>query len=241
MPSYDARLIPDIDRISNGNRREHCSAHRSRVTTIRRNQGQQVRIELQALGEEDPPPFALYTVIDVHDDEPDVVFVGHKNLDDLHDRLGLSGTDPFTGRINSQVSAPTLEDDKAKQNSEFVERLTDNGRHRGLVVIAPHGGDIEIHTDEQARRVRERLAPKCVSVWLCKGFKKNGGAFDLWHIPATDISEELFPKLKAVIERHFEYAVAFHGWGHDSTCIGRSAPSDLKLQIKMAIVGAVAG
>ena len=172
MPSYDARLIPDIDRISNGNRREHCSAHRSRVTTIRRNQGQQVRIELQALGEEDPPPFALYTVIDVHDDEPDVVFVGHKNLDDLHDRLGLSGTDPFTGRINSQGSAPTLEDDKAKQNSEFVERLTDNGRHRGLVVIAPHGGDIEIHTDEQARRVRERLAPKCVSVWLCKGFKK---------------------------------------------------------------------
>ena len=118
---------------------------------------------------------------------------------DLRDRLGLSSTDPFTGKINSAVPDPTLTDDEAKAKSEFVERLTDNGRHRGLIVIAPHGGDIERHTDEQAERVGKRLSSKCVSVWVCKGFKNDGGAFDRWHITSTDISEDSFPKLKTVI------------------------------------------
>jgi hypothetical protein len=37
-----------------------------------------------------------------------------------------------------------------------VERLIP-GRDRQLAVIAPHGGDIEEHTDEQAQRVAVRL------------------------------------------------------------------------------------
>ena len=199
MPSYDARLIPDIDRIPSGNRREHCLEHRSRITTIGRNKGQQVRIDRHAPDAEDPPPRALYPVIDVHDDEPDVVFVGYKNLDDLRDRLKLSSTGPFTGRINSNVPDPTLKVEKVKQNSEFVECLTDDGRQCGLILITPHGGEIEIPTDEQAQRVRERLASKCVSVWFCKGLRKNGGAFDRRHVTTTDISKESCPKLKSVI------------------------------------------
>jgi len=56
-----------------------------------------------------------------------------------------------------------------REQGGFVERLTDNGRHRGLIVIAPHGGDIERHTDEQAEHVGNQLSSKCVSVWVCKG------------------------------------------------------------------------
>jgi len=171
----------------------------------------------------------------VHDEEPDVVFVGYRDPEsthhDLRDRLGLSSTDSFTGKINSQVT----------DNSEFTEHLADNGRHQGLIVIAPHGGDIEKHTDEQAELVGERLASKCVSVWVCKGVKAGGGAFDRWHITSTDICEESFPKLKTVIGRGFEYAVAFHGWDEDSICIGGSAPPDLKQQIKTAIETAILG
>lgn len=230
MPSYDARFIPDIDRIPNGNRREHCSAHRSQITTIGRDKGQQVRIERYAPNGVTLLDFALYTVIAVHDEEPDVVFVGYNNLDDLHDRLGLTTTDPFSGKIDSQVT----------DDSGFVERLTDNGHHRGLIVIAPHGGDTEAHTDEQAERVREQLASKCISVWVCQGFK-GGGAFDHLHITSTDISAESFPKLKRVIGRRFEYAVAFHGWTENFICIGGSAPPDLKQQIKTAIERATAG
>jgi phage replication-related protein YjqB (UPF0714/DUF867 family) len=242
MPSYDARLIPSIN-VRSGPRREHCSAHHSQITSIERNAGQQVRIERYAPDGGTLLDLALYTIIDVHDDEPGVVFVGYRDPEsthhDLRDRLGLSSTAPFTGKINAQVPDPSLTDDKAEKCSEFVERLTDNGRHRGLIVIAPHGGNIERHTDEQAERVGAQLAPKCVSIWLCKGFKQGGGAFDRWHITSTDISEESFPQLKTVIGRHFAYAVAFHGWDHDSICIGGSAPPDLKQQIKTAIRNAI--
>jgi len=179
----------------------------------------------------------------VHDEEPDVVFVGYRDPEsthhDLRDRLGLSGIEPFTGKIKSEVPHPTFTDAEAEECSEFVERLTDNGCHQGLIAIAPHGGLIERHTDEQAEPVGDRLASKCVSVWVCNGLKEGGGAFDRWHITSTDISEESFPKLRTVIGRHFEYAVAFHGWNEKSICIGGSAPPDLKDQIKTAIRNAI--
>ena len=235
MPSYDARFIPTGIPNAPVREREHCVAHRNQITTIGRNKGQQVRVKRFDPDGTESPDFALYTVIDVHDEEPNVVFVRYRDPEskhhDLKDRLGLSGPDPFTGKIDSQVT----------DDSEYVEHLTDNGRHRGLIVIAPHGGNIERHTDEQAERVGEQLASKCVSVWVCKGFKKGGGAYDRWHITSIDIGVDSFPKLKTVSERNFEYAVAFHGWDEDSICIGGSAPPDLKRQIKIEVLDAVAG
>jgi phage replication-related protein YjqB (UPF0714/DUF867 family) len=225
-------MIPNSS-IPNAPIREHCSAHRSQITTIGRDKGQQVRIERYAPDGVTLLDFAVYTVIDVHDEEPDVVFVGFRDPEskhhDLRDRLGLSSTCPFIGKIDSQVT-----DAGITENGGFVECRTDNGHHRGLIAIAPHGGDIERHTDEQAERVREQLASKCISVWVCQGFKE-GGAFDSFHTTSTDISPESFPKLKTAIGRHFKYAVAFHGFSQDSICIGGSAPPDLKLQIKEAI------
>jgi hypothetical protein len=50
--------------------------------------------------------------------------------------------------------------------------------HTRLIVIAPHGGDIERHTDQQAERVASRLKAKAASSWRCKGFKEGGGASD---------------------------------------------------------------
>jgi phage replication-related protein YjqB (UPF0714/DUF867 family) len=80
------------------------------------------------------------------------------------------------------------------------------------------------------------------SEWICKGFKKPRGAFDRWHITSTDISEESFPKLKAIFGRKFEYSVAFHGWGSDSICTGGGRRSDdLKQQIKTAIENTILG
>ena len=149
----------------------------------------------------------------------------------------------FKGKINAQVAALGLTDAEAEACSEFIEHLADDDYNSELVVIAPHGGDIEEHTDEQARHVAEQLPSKCVSVWMCKGFKKGGGAFNRWHITSTDISEESFPKLKTIYGRRFKYAIAFHGWGGDSICIGGSSqdPDHLKEQIKTAIEDAVDG
>ncbi|HET6640732.1 MAG TPA: poly-gamma-glutamate hydrolase family protein [Nitrososphaeraceae archaeon] len=154
--------------------------------------------------------------------------------------------EPFQGKINPQVAAVGLSEDDAKAYNEFIEELTDDGYNTELVVIAPHGGDIEEHTDEQAEEVAKQILPsKCVSLWMCKGFnkKEDGGAFARWHITSTDISEESFPKLKTIIGRQFKYAIAFHGWNGEknSICIGGTIPYDLKCEIKRAIADAISG
>jgi phage replication-related protein YjqB (UPF0714/DUF867 family) len=209
---------------------EHCSADPEKLATVGRALGHQVRIQRSS------SEYGLYTVSEVRQESPDNIvrmgLAGRK-------RLGTDGA--FTATLDSQVPHPTFTDAEAEANSEFVERLGDNGRHTGLIVIAPHGGDIEQHTDLQAERVASRLATKGVSSWRCKGWKRGGGAFARWHITSTDINEASFPGLGSVISRGFTYAVAFHGFGDPDIVIGGTTLDSLKQEIKAAIEGAIAG
>lgn len=59
-------------------------------------------------------------------------------------------------------------------------------------------------------------------------------------VPKGLIRENLFPKLRRVIGRHFEWASVFHGWSADSICIGRSAPPT-KLGTCCSAFGTAAG
>jgi phage replication-related protein YjqB (UPF0714/DUF867 family) len=203
---------------------------------------QQVRIERPT---ENGTTLALYTIVGAHYEDPHIVYLDYKHPEDIHKRFSLSSsiTNSFNGKVNSQVPAVGLTDDKAEAYSEFIEKLTDDSQNSQLAVIAPHGGFIEKHTDEQAEEVAKHLPSNCVSVWMCKGFNKGGGAFDRWHITSTDISEKSFPQLKTIIRRQFKYAIAFHGWDSEknSICIGGSVSYDLKQQIKTAIANAVSG
>jgi len=156
------------------------------------------------------------------------------------ERLGTS--DEFDATLDSQSPRPTLTDSEAEAQGEFVERLDDNGWHTDLIAIAPHGGDIEPFTDQQAERVASRLAGKGVSSWRCKGWHPKGAAKH-WHITSTDIHEASFPLLNSVISRGFRYAVAFHGFDdpnipHD-ILVGGLAPDALKENVKEAIEGVV--
>ncbi len=242
--AYAAQFEPNNDKFSKPHSKEHCSANGHQIHMMGLNTGQQVRIERPT---ENGTTLALYTIIGAHDDESNSVFLDYNDPKDVEERFGLSGTGSFQGKINAQVAAVGLTDDKAEDYSEFIERLADDDYNSELVVIAPHGGFIEQHTDKQAEHVAKQLPSKCVSVWMCKGFKKEGGAFARWHITSTDISDESFPKLKTIIGRHFKYAVAFRGWGGDSICIGGSEPdpnhpdNNLKEQIKEEIEKAVLG
>jgi len=207
---------------------EHCSADPDVLARIGRAAGQQVRIERSS------SQYALYTVSETRDENPDnVVRAGAGG----RQRLGTSAE--FAGRLNSQVPHPTLTDAQAESNSEFVERLTDDGWHQGLIAIAPHGGSIEPYTDEQAERVAWQLAIKRVSAWRCKGWKQGGGSHERWHITSTDIHQASFPQLKKVISRDFKYAVAFHGFSRNGVLIGGAAPFSLKQEIQRAIERAV--
>ena len=212
--------------------KEHCSADPEKLATVGRALGHQPRIKRNDF------QYALYTVSQVRQETPDnIVRMG----DGGRRRLGTSSE--FAAALYSQVPHLTFNDAEAEANSEFVERLDDDGVHTGLIVIAPHGGDIERHTDQQAERVASRLKAKGVSSWRCKGFKEGGGASDRWHITSTDIHEVSFPRLNSVIPRGFTYAVAFHGFDEPPTdvLIGGGAPESLKQEIKTTINGALAG
>jgi len=212
---------------------EHCSADPEALAGIGRALGHQVRVRPAA----DPSLFALYTVSQTRGEAPDTVMrMGRGG----RERLGTA--EAFAAVVESVVPRQGLTDADAERLGEFVERLSDNGTHHGLIAIAPHGGDIERHTDTQAERVAERLAEYGVSSWRCKGFGPDGGgASRLFHITSTDIHEASFPALASVIGRGFRYAVAFHGFRDEEILVGGGAPFRLKAEIACSIEEALSG
>jgi phage baseplate assembly protein W/phage replication-related protein YjqB (UPF0714/DUF867 family) len=232
MATYDASinraLSPQQDDLIK--HKEHCSADPEKLATVGRALGHQVRIK------RNDDEYGLYTVSEVRQENPDnIVRMGKRG----RERLGTS--DEFDGTLDSQVPNATLADAKAERDGEFVERLDDDGTHTGLIAIAPHGGDIEPYTDQQAERVRSQLAGKGVSSWRCKGWHPKG-AVDHWHITSTDIHEASFPLLNSVISRGFSYAVAFHGFDDSyipyDILVGGLAET-LKEEVKKVIEGVV--
>ena len=116
----------------------------------------------------------------------------------------------------------------------FVEQTREGGP---LVAVAPHGGDVEPHTDAQARRVGERGA----TVWACRGWWPSGRAFDRWHVTSTDLHPASFPGLDGLLgvgsgkRGGFEAAVSFHGWRGDGVGIGGGAPKDVRRRVTDAL------
>jgi phage replication-related protein YjqB (UPF0714/DUF867 family) len=207
--------------------REHCSADPETLAVIGCTVGQQVRI-VRSSG-----AFGVYTVSEIRQESSaGIVRMG------LAGRQRLGTTAEFDGLVDSRVPHPALTENEAEAQSEFVERLVDDGAQSDLIVIAPHGGDIERHTDEQAERVAARLG---ATSWRCKGWKCGGGAFECWHTTSADIREASFPRLDSVISRGFGHAVAFHGFDASDILIGGTAPFALKEEIRTAIEAATAG
>src|SRR5262249_35152031 len=100
-----------------------------------------------------PDDYALYTIVERRiSDNPNVVRMGL----DARQRLGTANS--FEASLINPVVAMGLTDAQAQLTNEFVERLVDDGKHAGLVVIAPHGGMIEARTDRQAETVTAALA-----------------------------------------------------------------------------------
>jgi phage replication-related protein YjqB (UPF0714/DUF867 family) len=211
---------------------EHCSADPKKLASIGRAIGHQIRVK------RNENEYTLYTVSETRQETPaTIVRMAREGRARLNP--GSDIPDEFDAIVDSQVPHPTYTDEQAETNSEFVERLTDNGTHTGLVAIAPHGGKIEAGTDQQAEHVAAQLAAKGVSCWRCKGYKQGGGALERWHITSPDIHEASFPLLNTIINRKFTYAVAFHGFTEDRILIGGGANEALKCEIKSAIQQAI--
>jgi phage replication-related protein YjqB (UPF0714/DUF867 family) len=205
-------------------RREHCAPAARVLASLDSGPGRQVRIHYD--GE-----FALYTVSELlHETTDPVVRMG------LGGRKRLGEEGEFDGVLDTKVVDPDLCEKEARDAGELVERLDDDGSQTHLIVIAPHGGDIEEHTDTQAERVVERLGPQLASSWRAKGWGTDGGAFVRWHITSTDIDPVSFPLLDSVMSRRFAHAVAFHGFNDEpGVLIGGTASARLKERLRQAI------
>jgi hypothetical protein len=126
-------------------RAEHCSADPQRPATIGPTTGQQVRVV------RGPSQFALYAVSDTPEEVPDTVV-----------RMGPGGRRRlapdervFTATVHAHVIYPTFDDAEAEAAGELVERLDEWAT--GPILIAPHGGAIELRTDDQAERMAALL------------------------------------------------------------------------------------
>jgi phage replication-related protein YjqB (UPF0714/DUF867 family) len=241
MPTeYDAQILklrlPEQDALKND--AERCSADPTMLNSLGRAVGHQVRIKRKDV----PGFFALYTVkqanppADLSDpSRANVVRTGQTG----RERLGA------TVEMAALVSATVV--DAAPLPGEpnevrFFELSEDNGRQAYLLVIAPHGGAIEEHTDEEAEQVRKELVSQGypASTWTCKGYGDElKGASDRWHITSGDLHPASFPQLQRLITRKFCYGVAFHGFskraGEADVYIGGGASQSLKRAIKYAL------
>jgi len=220
---------------------EHCKANEAQINNIGRNSGEQVRIEFPiahgVLG-------AIYTASSF--------FLNHAGDVILGNRIGnLNNCQPSgnacKGEVKAQIMIEGLDkDEEAEKRGELIEHLNHDVQNSKLVVIAPHGGDIEQWTDVEAQCVANHFSTDRVSLWLCKGFssksngKSNEDALERWHITSTEISEKSFPMLNKIIGANptFNYSIAFHGWKEDSICVGgnpHNPDTRLKGDIRVAI------
>jgi phage replication-related protein YjqB (UPF0714/DUF867 family) len=209
---------------------EHCSMDPRTMEALGVGLHQQVRITRILPGGAVP---GVATVTQARDEErADVVRMG----EDGRRRFGTAGV--FAARANSVVVRSELTDCEAEQQGEFVERLTDDGAQTVLIVIAPHGGRIEPHTDEQARQVAGHFLPDRVSTWLCRGYGDHSQA---WHTTSDDLDGAGFPLLAEVLARRFTHAVSFHGFTPPDVLVGGAAPKAFRQEIADAISAATQG
>ncbi len=241
MPTeYTAQILklrlPEQDELKND--LERCSADPAMLESIGRSLGQQVRIKRR----DDPRFFAVYTAKQAN---PDADPSDHWGANVV--RTGQSGRERLgtTAEMEATVQARVV--DAAPQAAEpddvrFFEVADDDGKQAYFIAIAPHGGMIEQHTDEQAAEAARELiaAGFPASLWLCKGYGDEAkGPFDRWHITSTDIHPASFPLLQRLISRTFCYGVAFHGFqrreDEADVYIGGAASRSLKVVIERAL------
>ena len=138
---------------------EHCAIDRTSLDVLGSAVARQVLIRTSA------QHLALYTVAEHIDAAGRAAHVGTAGLARLEDptgeppaTLGATVETQFTG---GDSQAPV----------RLTEQLLGKGA-TGLAVLAPHGGKIEVGTDDQATSVFKALAQngKPVRAWIARGF-----------------------------------------------------------------------
>ncbi len=117
-------------------------------------------------------------------------------------------------------------DQSIKEQSEFVEQLNQREEKSGkeFLFLALHGGDMEAFTAQQVELLGNSIP---CTTYVCKGYRKGGGAFNRWHITSSELSIRSFPKLNELANHQpkHEYCISFHGMSKGGILIGGLASS----------------
>lgn len=121
--------------------------------------------------------------------------------------------------------------------SRWTEEHLIHNEANSVVSIAPHGGQMEPHTVEQAFQVGTTLLT--CSAWSYCGYVNDGSAREKYYTTSTDISVSSHEFLPELAERGFEYAVAFHGYSpdfsHPDVYVGGSASRTIRDRLAESI------
>jgi phage replication-related protein YjqB (UPF0714/DUF867 family) len=226
-------LLPEQSELKNQS--ERCSADPTMLKTIDRAIGQQVRITRSGK----PNFVAVYTVKQPNPDDD----LGDPELANVV-RTGQSGRERLgtAQEMAAIVQAKVVDDAPEPGRASFFELADDDGQQTYFIAIAPHGGKIEPHTDQQPQDVFTALKAVSfpASFWLCKGDgDRDMGAFARWHITSEDIQPACFPLLQPLALRTFCYGVAFHGFDRQDddadVYVGGGASLPLKRAVEKAL------
>lgn len=101
-------------------------------------------------------------------------------------------------------------------SKEFTEAIESAQNDNEVLVMAPHGGNIETGTSQQIPFFRSALTQNNIdsSYWDVSGKWGNNETHERWHITSTAIHSPSFPGLDALLGVHgqFDTAVSFHGY-----------------------------
>jgi phage replication-related protein YjqB (UPF0714/DUF867 family) len=196
---------------------EHCAVDPATLDALDSAVGRQLLVRLWG-------SLALYTVVATRSVPPRSVQVG------IGGRARLRPSPYDHPSLTATVETDFTEGNGAARLTEEVL----GGDRTGLAILAPHGGRVERHTDDQAELVHDALVQESrpVRAWIARGFHPTN-AHRCWHITSSAISEHSFPILGSLFPSGprgaFAHAVAIHG--HDASnvvVVGGGRPRDDK-------------
>jgi phage replication-related protein YjqB (UPF0714/DUF867 family) len=139
----------------------------------------------------------------------------------------------------------TLSDAEAQAQGGHIEALDDNGVDDAMLIMAPHGGDMEPYTSLQALRFYAAmlaLGKECVC-YQTRGYSITAMTPSVkWHTTMVDFDTTSFPLLGNVATRLYTYCASFHGFTDVMKIeLGGRAPDVDKNIVKAALEAAIPG
>lgn len=97
-----------------------------------------------------------------------------------------------------------------------------------ILLLAPHGGQVEPNTDTQALLIQKYSTTP--SVWGTRGIT-NGDynvAYNRWHTTESTHPLTVFPLYQNLLNSHYTAALSFHVMSEEGVIIGGQAPEEVR-------------